>query len=104
LNHFKQRNKDKPDSIVFKWFRYSSFLKPSTHQKRTKKRILLCLPYIDNGTAIDDEMVRIHLLCMFGLQSLWHPGITGVINPECFEVHICNADPQEHWKEEFAKQ
>ena len=104
LNHFKQRNKDKKDSIVFELFRYSSFLKPSTQQKRTKKRILLCLPYIDNGTAIDDEMVRIHLICMLGLQRLWHPNIRGVINPECFEVHICDAGPQEHWEEEFAKQ
>jgi hypothetical protein len=68
LTWFKQRNKYEQDSIVFKWFRYSSFLKPSTKQKRTKNKMLCCLPYIDDSTAIIDEMVRIHLICTCGLQ------------------------------------
>jgi hypothetical protein len=68
LTWFKQRNKDEQDLILSKWFRYSSFLKPSTKQKRTKNKTLFCLPIINNGTAIVDEMVRIPLICMFGLQ------------------------------------
>jgi hypothetical protein len=34
LTWFKRRNKYKQDSIVFEWFRYSSFLKTSTEQIR----------------------------------------------------------------------
>jgi hypothetical protein len=70
LTWFEQRNKNRQDSIVFEWFRYSSFLKPSTEQKRTNNKRLFCLPYIHDGTAIVDEAVRIHLLCTFGLQRL----------------------------------
>jgi hypothetical protein len=70
LTWFKQRNKYEQDSIVFEWFRYSSFLKPRTEQKRTKNKILFCQPYIDNGTAIVDEMVHIHLLCLLGLRLI----------------------------------
>ncbi len=32
--------------------------------------MLFCLPYINNGTAIVDEMVRIHLICTCGLQCI----------------------------------
>jgi hypothetical protein len=32
--------------------------------------MLFHLPYIDDGTAIVDEKVRIHLLCSFGLQRI----------------------------------
>ncbi len=35
LTGFKQRNKCEQDSIVFEWFRYSSFLKTSTIKKNT---------------------------------------------------------------------
>jgi hypothetical protein len=56
--------------IVFEWFRYSSFLKPRTKQKRTKNKILFCLPYVDDGTGIVDEMVCIHLLCLLGLRLI----------------------------------
>ena len=70
LTWFKQRNKYEQDSIIFEWFRYSSFLKPSTEQKRTKNKMLFHLPYINNGTAIVDEMVRIHLICTCGLQCI----------------------------------
>ncbi len=70
LTWFEQRNKYEQDSIVFEWFRYSSFLKPSTKQKRTKNKVLFCLPYIDNGTAIIDEMVHIHWICTCCLQCI----------------------------------
>ncbi len=70
LTWFKQRNKYEQDLIVYEWFRYSSFLKPSAEQKKTKNKTLFCLPYIDNSTVIFDEMVRIHLLCMNGLQCI----------------------------------
>ena len=70
LNWFEQRNKYEQHSIFFEWFRYSSFLKPSTKQKRTKNKMLFCLPYIDDGTAIIDEMVLIHLICTCGLQCI----------------------------------
>jgi hypothetical protein len=70
LTWFEQKNKYKQDSIVFEWFRYSSFLKPRTEQKRTNNKILFCLPYVDDGTAIIDEMVRIHLLCLVGLRLI----------------------------------
>ncbi len=55
---FKQRNKYKQDLIVFERLRYSSFL------------TLFCLPYINNGTANVDEMVRIHLICTLDLQRI----------------------------------
>jgi hypothetical protein len=32
--------------------------------------MLFCLPYINNGTAIVDEMVRIHLICTCGLRCI----------------------------------
>jgi hypothetical protein len=32
--------------------------------------MLFHLPYINNGTAIVDEMVRIHLICTCGLQCI----------------------------------
>jgi hypothetical protein len=32
--------------------------------------MLFCLPFINNGTAIVDERVRIHLLCSFGVQRI----------------------------------
>ncbi len=32
--------------------------------------MLFCLPYTNDGTAIVDEKVRIHLLCLFGLQRI----------------------------------
>ena len=32
--------------------------------------MLFCLPYIDDGTAIVDKMVRIHLICTCGLQCI----------------------------------
>ncbi len=70
LTWFEQRNKYKQDSIVFEWFRYSSFLKPRTKQKRTKNKMLFPLPYVNDGTAIVYEKVRIHLLCLFGLQRV----------------------------------
>ncbi len=70
LSWFKRKNKYKQDLIVFEWFRYSSFLKPRTEQKRTKNMILFCLPYVDDGTAMVDEMVRIHLLCLLGLRLI----------------------------------
>jgi hypothetical protein len=70
LTWFERRNKYEQDLFVFKWFRYSSFLNPSTKQKRTNNKTLFRLPYIDDGTAIVDEMVRIHLLCTFGLQRI----------------------------------
>jgi hypothetical protein len=35
LTWFEQRNKYKQDLIIFKWFRYSSFLKTSTVKKNT---------------------------------------------------------------------
>ncbi len=70
LTLFEQSNKYEQDLIVFDWFRYSSFLKPSTKQKRTQNKMLFCLPYINDGTAIVDEMVRIHLICTLGLQCI----------------------------------
>ncbi len=70
LTWFEQRNKYEQDLIVLEWFRYSSFLKPSTEQKRTKNKMLLHLPYINDGTAIVDEMVHIHLICTCGLQCI----------------------------------
>jgi hypothetical protein len=70
LTWFKWRNKYKQDSIVFEWFRYSSFLKQSTEQKRTNNKTFFRLPYIDDGTAIVDEMVRLHLLCTLDVQRI----------------------------------
>ncbi len=70
LTWFEQSNTYEEDSIVFEWFRYSSFLKPSIKQKRTNKKKLFRLPYINDGTAIVDEMVHIHLLCTFGLERI----------------------------------
>ncbi len=84
LTWFERRNKYKQDSIVFKWFRYSSFLKPRTKQKRSKNKIMFCLPYIGASTAIVDEMVRIHLLCLLGLHLIL------AYNKKRY-VAICNA-------------
>ncbi len=70
LTWSEQRNKYKQDLVVFEWFRYSSFLKSSTKQKRTNNKTLFCLLYIDDGSAIVDELVRIHLLCTFNLQII----------------------------------
>ncbi len=70
LTWFEQKNKYEQDLIVFEWFRYSSFLKPRTKQKRTKNKILFRLPYFGDGTAIVDEMVWIHLLCSLGLRLI----------------------------------
>ncbi len=75
LTWFKQRNKYKQDLIVFEWFRYSSFLKPSTKQKITKNKMLFHLPCINNGPAIIDEKVRIHLICTCGLQCILAFGV-----------------------------
>ncbi len=41
------------------------------HQtQKNKNKMLFRLPYIDDGTAIVDEMVRIHLICTCGLQYI----------------------------------
>ncbi len=69
LTWFEQRNKYEQDSIVFEWFRYSSFLKTST-LKKTHYKTLFCLPYTGDGTAIVDDMVCRHLLCKQGLQII----------------------------------
>jgi hypothetical protein len=70
LTWFKQRNKYEQVLIVFEWFKYSSFLKTSTVQKKTNNKTLFCLPYINNGTANVDDMVHRHLLCTQGLQRI----------------------------------
>jgi hypothetical protein len=70
LTWFEQKNKYEQDLLIFEWFRYSSFLKPRTEQKRTKNKILFCLPYVDDGTAIINEMVHIHLLSSLGLHLI----------------------------------
>jgi hypothetical protein len=46
-------------------------LPETKHQtKKTKNKRLFHLPYINNSTAIIDEMGRIHLLCTFSLQRI----------------------------------
>jgi hypothetical protein len=50
LTWFEQRKKYKQASIVFEWFRYSSFLKPSTKQKRQKTRS--CFVYLTSTMAL----------------------------------------------------
>jgi hypothetical protein len=47
---FERRNKYEQDPIIFEWFRYSSFLKPSTEQK--KQRIRHCFIYLTSTTAL----------------------------------------------------
>ncbi len=54
LTWFRQRNKYEQDSIVFKWFRYSSFLKPSTKQKRTKNKMFFV--YLKSTMALQSLM------------------------------------------------
>jgi hypothetical protein len=39
-------------------------------KNNTKNKILFCLPYINKGTVIIDEMVCIHLLCSLGLRLI----------------------------------
>ncbi len=62
---FEKKSKYEQDSIVYKWFKYSSFLK-----KGQSKFNLFCLPSIDDGTADVVKVVRKHLNCTRGLQFL----------------------------------
>ncbi len=45
-------------------------LKPRTKQKITQNKILFHLSYVNDGTAIVDDMVCIHLLCSLGLRLI----------------------------------
>jgi len=58
---FNAKTKYEQDSIVFEWFKYSSYL------KKGSKYILFCLPFIDDGMAVVPEAVHMHVLCSRGL-------------------------------------
>jgi hypothetical protein len=60
-----KKSKYEQDLIVFKWFKYSLFLK-----KGQSKFNLFCLPYINDGTADIVKTVCEHLNCTRGLQFL----------------------------------
>jgi hypothetical protein len=61
----QKKSKYKQDSIVFEWFKYSSFLK-----KGQFKFNLFRLPYIDDRTADLVKTVCEHPDCTRGLQFL----------------------------------
>jgi hypothetical protein len=58
---FNAKTKYEQDSIVFEWFKYSSYL------KKGSKYTLFCLPFIDDGMAVVPEAVHMHVLCSRGL-------------------------------------
>jgi hypothetical protein len=72
LTWFEQRNKYEQDSIVFKWFRYSSFLKPSTKQK--EQIIRHCFVYLTLMGALQLLMRWYTLICFARLvcKEFWH--------------------------------
>jgi hypothetical protein len=75
LTWFKQRKKYEHDSIIFEWFRYSSFLKTSTVQKKhIIRHCFICLT----------------LKMALQLLMIWYAGI-------CFARRVC----KEFWH--FAK-
>ena len=58
---FNAKTKYEQDSIVFEWFKYSSYL------KKGFKITWFHLPFIDDGMTVVPEAVRIHVLCSRGL-------------------------------------
>ncbi len=78
LTWFERRNKYEQDSIVFKWFRYSSFLKTSTEQK--KQRIRHCFIYLTLMTALGLLMRWYAFICFARLvcKEFWHLAIKGI--------------------------
>jgi len=58
---FNAKTKYEQDSIVFEWFKYSSYL------KKGSKYTLFRLPFIDDGMAVVPEAVHMHVLCSRGL-------------------------------------
>ncbi len=72
LTWFKRRNKHEQDSIVFEWFRYSSFLKPSTKQKEQIIRHRFI--YLTSMTALQLLMRWYAFICVACLvcKELWH--------------------------------
>ena len=58
---FNAKTKYEKDSIVFEWFKYSSYL------KKGSKITWFCLSFIDDGMAVVPEAVRMHMLCSRGL-------------------------------------
>ncbi len=97
LTWLEQRNKYKQDSIIFEWFRYSSFLKPSTKQKRTNKTH--CFNHLTLTTALQSLMRWYAFICFAHLvrKEFWHLAERGMDQSRCFKVHICDAVPQKHW-------
>ncbi len=70
LHCFNGKTKYKQDSIVFEWYKYSSYLK-KLHFTTT----VFCLPYIDDGTAVVPEVVCMHVLCTRGLLRVLNWGL-----------------------------
>ena len=58
---FNAKTKYEQDSIVFEWFKYSSYL------KKGSKYTLFRLPFIDDGITVVPEAVHMHVLCSRGL-------------------------------------
>jgi len=58
---FNAKTKYEQDSIVFKWLKYSLYL------KKGSKYTLFCLPFIDDGMSVIPEAVCMHVLCSRGL-------------------------------------
>jgi hypothetical protein len=54
---FNAKTKYEQDSIVFEWFKYSSYL------KKGSKITWFCLPFIDDCMSVVPEAVRMHVLC-----------------------------------------
>jgi hypothetical protein len=68
---FFGKSKYKQDSIAFKWFKYSLYLK-----KGQSKSNQFWLPYISDGTGeVVDSSVCTHVICTWGLQLLLDIGM-----------------------------
>jgi hypothetical protein len=62
---FKKKETYEQNSIVFEWYRYSSLFSTKGKDHRSN---FFRLPYINDGTEDDPDMVRNHVICTRGLQ------------------------------------
>jgi hypothetical protein len=63
---FNAKTKYEQDSIVFEWYKYLWYLFKRSADKKTPFRML----YIDDGTAVVPQAVRMHLLCTKGIAAV----------------------------------
>jgi hypothetical protein len=65
-------NEYKQGSIVFEWFMYSLYFRKSFSYD--SKTTFFCLPFINDGTIVVPDAVRMHLLCSWGLRLVLNWG------------------------------